>query len=381
MRNLLAFITVSAALAPIAMAQQYVCTVLYPFESTSAGVHPGTEIIGSRQSSVAGQTVGYGYAGASFPPITHAVLWSAPNGTATDLNPAGFSQSYAYATDGVQQVGYAWNTENEASAMLWSGTATSAVNLTPTGFTDTYAYGLYGNQQVGYGAGSSTGGNYHALLWYGSAASAVDLNPAGFTDSYGYAITGNQIVGFGDGASTGSNQHALYWSSPSATAVDLNPAGYAYSMALGVGSNQEVGAAAPAYNGNDLHATLWNGTAASSVDLNPTGFTSSEAVATNGAEQVGFGQTSNMSGQDEQALVWTGTASSAVALPLPSSITWVSSWATSIDADGNIFGYAYGIPNGYFNYAVEWSPVPEPGSLSILAIGVLISTRVRRALR
>ena len=61
--------------------------------------------------------------------------------------------------------------------------AYTAFDLDPSGFTTSFALGAWGGQQVGEGSGTATGGNNHALLWTGSAASATDLNPAGITTS------------------------------------------------------------------------------------------------------------------------------------------------------------------------------------------------------
>src|SRR5262245_10726589 len=94
-----------------------------------------------------------------------------------------------------------------ASDGVFAATYT-AIDLNPSGFTQSYANGISGNQQVGYGYGSATGNSYHALLWNGSAAGYVDLNPSGFTSSQAYGISGSQQVGYGR-PGTGNNNHAL----------------------------------------------------------------------------------------------------------------------------------------------------------------------------
>jgi len=122
------------------------------------------------------------------------------------------------------------------------------------------------------------------------------------------------------------------------------------------------------------NALLWSGTPDSAVDLNPTnlpGFTSSYAYSTNGVNQVGWGYL----GGREHALVWSGTSESAVDLQalLPATHTCGDSLAFGIDSAGNIYGMA-GL------YAIEWSPVPEPSSLSILGIaGLGLFLRRRRS--
>jgi hypothetical protein len=300
-----------------------------------------------------------------------------------DLNPAGFDNSLAIATDGVQQVGQAWSSNSpvDGNAILWSSTAASAINLNPAGFADSYASGIAGNQQAGGGWGSSTGNNWHAVLWSGAAASAVDLNPAGFANSFGYGIAVNQQVGAGESSSTGNNFHALVWSGTAASAVDLNPSGFDYSYAYNASGDQQVGYGEGIATGGSEHAMLWSGTAASAVDLNPTdlgGVLTSYANATNGTEQVGFGQ---FDPGLANALLWSGTAASAVNLQLllPPAGEWQDSDAYSIDANGNVFGIADGTLNGISgSFAVEWSPTPEPASFSIFVVSVLGLIRRRR---
>jgi hypothetical protein len=372
MRNFFVFTVSCLAIAPLALAQQYVGTVLYPLTTPNGYYGGDAEIL---QSSVAGQTVGWDQ---TLTYAQHAALWSAPDGVATDLNPAGFANSDAFATNGVQQVGGAGNgpgfTPDQDQAMLWSGTAASAVNLNPGGFTYSIAYGIAGNQQVGKGEGSITGNNDHALLWSGTAASAVDLNPVGFTNSVAFGAAGNRQVGSGDG-------HALLWSGIAASAIDLNPAGFIYSDALGIAGNQQVGDGSISTTNYNYHALLWSGTATSALDLNPVGFTNSVALDTNGNQQVGYGQFSTV---PDEALFWSGTAASAIQLQalLPSAGTWDDSWASSIDASGNVFGYADGTLDGLSGgFAVEWSPIPEPASLSILAVYASGLLRHRRPCR
>jgi hypothetical protein len=246
-----------------------------------------------------------------------------------DLNPAGFTNSGANATNGTQQVG-GGTTGGVDHALLWTGTAASVVDLHPAGFVSSGAAGTNGSQQVGSGVLAS---NFaHALRWAGTAASAVDMNPSGFNNSYAQGTSGIQQVGFGDGSATGGQTHAL----------------------------------------------LWTGTAASAVDLNPSGFTASQAYSTNGTQQVGFG---DLPSNHSHALLWSGTAASVIDLHalLPAGGSWTDSSATTIDANGNIFGGAIGTFNNVTgSFVVEWSPVPEPGTAVLLAVGgIALASRMR----
>jgi len=134
------------------------------------------------------------------------------------------------------------------------------------------------------------------------------------------------------------------------------------------------------------HAVLWTGSAASAVDLNPTdlsGINYSAAYATNGIDQVGYGY-NNATIISGNALLWSGTAGSAVNLQtlLPATGTWFNSYAFWIDPAGNVYGTAQGMNAGAdATFAVEWSPVPEPATGSMMLVvgaGVLMRRRRER---
>jgi hypothetical protein len=159
--------------------------------------------------------------------------------------------------------------------------------------------GTDGTQQVGFAFGSGTNQSDHAILWYGTAYSAVDLQPAGtyYNQSTAVATDGTKQVG---GAEVGSDSHAILWSSSASSYVDLNP-------------------------------------------TNLTGFTSSSANALIGNKQVGNGS-GPATATEDYALLWSGSASTAVDLHLllPSTGTWTASRAFTIDAGGNVYGWAEG---------------------------------------
>ncbi len=343
-------------------------TVLYPM-TLPVGI---TSV--APTSAAEGQIVGNNGLGIS---SGRAILW-AGSATAVDLTPAGFNGSSCFATNGTQQAGSAFGMGSNPDhvAIIWSGSAASAVNLNPTGYFLSELEGTDGIHQVGDVAGTITGSYNHAALWSGTAGSFIDLNPAGYQTSGATAVSEAGQVGFAAGP---SNDVAMLWKGSAASAVNLNPAGFNESLAKGIGGNQQVGWGS--INGGNQQAFLWSGTALSAVDLNPSGFSSSLADATNGSEQVGYGTVTAFG--PNQALLWTGSAGSAVELQseLPASGSWTDSEALSVDAAGNVFGYADGTYNGVTGtFAVEWpaTAVPEPAFLSFLfATAALLSKRRR----
>ena len=104
--------------------------------------------------------------------------------------------------------------------MLWRGSASAVTELEPAGFIQTEAYGTNGVQQVGYGKRPIGGGpalSVHALLWNSSASDYVDLHsflPSQFAASYARAIDENgNIAGyaFTDASESLLSQHAILW--------------------------------------------------------------------------------------------------------------------------------------------------------------------------
>jgi len=237
----------------------------------------------------------------------------------------------------------------------------NATLLHPVGFESSYAVGASGTSQVGYGIDGD--GAYHALLWNGTAASVVDLNPAGWELSGALGVWGASQVGYGaENFRGGLQNHALLWNGTAASVVDLNPAGFTSSAAHGVWGASQVGSGYSPARG--VRALLWNGAAASVVDLNPAGMNEASATGVSGAGQVGYGLASGR----YHALVWNGTAASAVDLhPFLTGLgpAFTSSRAKGISDDGTIVGHAH---DGTREYAVLWTPVPEPTSLVLAAI-------------
>lgn len=334
-----------------------------------------------------GQIVGYSGA---FVGNARALLWSVADPTrVTDLG-----ASYAYGVGGGQQVGITTGLGLPQSATLWRGTPDSRTSLQPDalllpGFlaTQSQANATDGRQQVGWAFGADRTGTVrnHALLWSGTASSAVDLNPSGFFASEANGVRDGQQVGFGETQiNFSSTRHALLWTGSADSAVDLHPTSFASSTALATDGRQQAGFGQIGSSpfGATRQALLWSGTAASVVNLHPvSGFDSSSARAARNGKQVGTGTLAGGGfSAPTHALFWSGSAQSMVDLHafLPAGVS--SSSANGIDAFGNIVGTADGRP-------VLWRPrsqtaVPEPGTCALWATGLLpLFAAVRRRRR
>ncbi len=167
----------------------------------------GNQQVGFQSSSMVASQIGHIFLGSPYPTAPgaySAYLWHGSNSGAVNLNPAGFTSSLAYATNGTQQGGYAYDTTATPTrhAILWSGTAASAVDLSSASWVNTEIRGLSATAQAGSGyepAAIPANARRHALVWFGSAASVIDLNlflPLGYTNALADGIDADgNIVG------------------------------------------------------------------------------------------------------------------------------------------------------------------------------------------
>lgn len=130
---------------------------------------------------------------------TTATLWRISGPTATSLAPNGLAYSNALGIARGQIVGDAYNVHvNQASILhagVWTGlTASSFVDLSAPSETSSVAYATNGVQQVGYvsfdqSVNTNPPADHHAVVWNGTAAS-MQMLPLlkGFTDSIVYGI-------------------------------------------------------------------------------------------------------------------------------------------------------------------------------------------------
>jgi hypothetical protein len=286
----------------------------------------------------------------------NAYLWDSATNTAVNLSPSSFSPSYAFDTNGSQQVGVGYQSPFVSHALLWSGTAESFVDLHPEGFTSSQASSISGSQKAGYGV-SAADGSIHALLWNDTTPIAVDLGYGKVTDTDGARQVGN------------SGDYACLWSGTATSKVNLHPAEFTSTVANGISGDYQVGAGtSPTLTNGSQHALLWNNTAESYVDLNPDGYDSSYASGIYGSLQVGYGS-GTATGGNSHALLWNGSKDGAVDLHQLLPAGFNRSYSCGIDANGNVVGYASDALGK--NHAILWQVVPEPSSFVLLGMGIV----------
>ena len=236
---------------------------------------------------------------------------------------------------------------------MWNNAVDSPVNLNSSGWTYSLAYATDGVQQVGYADPSGSGFD-HAVLWSGSAQSFVDLNPAGYSviPSRRHPAGGQQV---GVGYST-TGHKSLLWTGTAASAINRCPREVPFPKPTRPTERNRLDSSYT--NGVGYQAILWSGSAASAVNLGQ-----GWAYAIGAGKELG-------SGPMGQALVWSGTAASAFNLNtlLPSGYFVVPPQITDslalglnmyIDNQGNIFAFVQNSADNSF-HVFEFTPTTPP---------------------
>jgi probable HAF family extracellular repeat protein len=244
--------------------------------------------------------------------------------TVTELGPltAGNSITSRGTVNGINASGQVVG-QTGGTAVLWSGG--TATNLAPIGGTSSNALGINASGQVVGYSYTTANGPYRATLWNGLVATDLDGGYVGGL-SQGSAINASgQIAGY-DGP--GNARHARLWNGT--TPIDLGTLGGADSFAFGINASGQVVGRAYTSGNHDSHATLWNGLAA--TDLGTISVNDSVAFAINDSGTiVGIGYTA---GFLKHAVVWNGATVTDLG-----TLGGTESAATSINASGQIVGY------------------------------------------
>ncbi len=286
--------------------------------------------------------------------IYHAVVWSGPGSSPSDITPplVNFVEAWVYGGSGTTLAGVGITDQGGyyglPHALLWHGASYAWKDLNPPGDSVSYAYAATSSGIVGSGTLAAA----HALLWPLSNLNAsIDLHPSSaYSQSEALGIFGTQQVGDATTNSSTPTAHAILWTGSAASAVDLTPSNVTSALAYAAGNTSQAGCGivAPA---TTQHALIWHGSAATMHDINPLGFTDSCARAIHGRLQAGFGHISGVL----HALLWSGTARSAVDMQQFAPSNYTQTQAFAFDPQGDIIGAAYDTADAKW-HGVMWRP-------------------------
>jgi len=284
---------------------------------------------------------------------THAFLWD--NGHMTDLVTGRFAFAVNDSAEVVGADGHAGGFSDRG--FLWQGGI--AMNL-PLAAYDINNNGLIAGQGRGYQ------NQDHAMLWQNGQT--ADLHPFGATTSGATALNdAGVVVGwFLEGVRT--LKQAFLWNSGFATllprlgglenfAWDINDAGQVVGWS-------EIG---PWYEGATFsrHGFLWDGDAL--VDLG--------AIAGDWSIAYGINDAGVVVGASQWAFVWDEGAMWDLNDLLIDAPGWRLECAYDINTQGQIVGTGRNPQNLQRGFLL--TPIPEPATLSLLAVGGLLLIRRR----
>jgi len=309
------------------------------YHVTDLGTLGGTSSIGWGINA-SGQVTGQSYMTGDAE--IHAFLY---DGTMHDLGTLGGTNSYGYGiNDSGQVTGQSYTTEG-AHAFLYDG---AMHDLGTLGGSYSYGIGINASGQVS-GYSQTIGGAAHAFLYDGTMH---DVGTLGGTNSFGWGINDSgQMTGFSNLAGDAEWHAFLY----DGMLHDLGTLGGTQSEGHGINAGGDVAGTSYATDGS-YHAFLYDGT------MHDLGASNSYGFGINGSGQV-VGYFGNI------ALLYTnGSGLVDLNSLIDPSSGWELSTALAINDAGQITGW--GLVGGQ-QHAYLLTPVPEPASLTILALGLL----------
>ena len=329
----------------------------------------------ARAINDAGKVVGYSNTGLA----TYAFVWE--GGTMTSLGTPG-GNSYAYDINNAGwAVGYA------GGAVLWhDGTVLNLGTLYPNQESRAYGINCWG-QVVGDSRDFSS--ERHGFLWDNGTMSYV-VGSAGHYGSSARAINDlGQAVGAKRIPYPDYDKASTFWAGK-ATLLGPYPSGVHGSIALGINNEGRVvgydGAYTETYDGTQTYDGAYTETMSGRpfVSDSTTGFaymatlggTDGYALAVSDAGLiVGSSETT---GGDLRATIWSNTPEHTPT-DLNTLISSDSGWAYlaqayDINDSGQIVGYGR-LTGSIFDRAFLLTPVPEPATIGLLALGGLVILR------
>lgn len=341
--NKLALLVLSLAIASSAMAQSYVATKL---EGQFANV--------ITKGAVAGQ------AG------NKAVAWSL-DGKRTSLHPAFLASASGPGYSGVTGahgdlfVGFGLSQAPGSSnqALVWNGTKSAPQVLgAPFALYGARALATDGNQIVGWAQpwdnddGVPVPGMSRAVIWDARTGQlTAELTGAG--GGMAWSVAGGQQVGY-EFITDGTT--ACLWFGSRQSMISLHPQGMDTSAAIGTDGLHQVGNVGIYVRLRDEvhhgvrhlmnYAAIWSNSAESwnylPFDAPGFAYSNSFAVAIKGNYACGTGIGKNSAGSTQltHAVVWSLASQSFMDLHASLPAGYASSRALSVDAAGNVSGYA-----------------------------------------
>jgi probable HAF family extracellular repeat protein len=291
-----------------------------------------------------------------------AVTWHA--GGFSDLGTLGGLNSRAVDINSQGTIaGWAQDGGGYARPVLWQGA--TVVELPTLGGNQGAAWGL-NDAGLAVGNAESGAGNFHATLW--SNGGVKDLGTLGGSYSVAYDINSSGIV-VGSALDTAERERAVVWEGDAPVDLGALSAGH-WTTARGINDQGQIILWGKPADAPANRAALWSGDFQDPViALGTFGGTESWAYGLNN-----HGFVVGWAGREDEtyhAFVWDGATLTDLG-----TLGGLYSSAYDINDQGVIVGFAQDAAG--VTRAVAWVPVPEPGRLTLLALGMFALWVTRR---
>ncbi len=301
----------------------------------------------------------------------HAFMYS--GGTVSNLGSLGGSSTGWGINSSGQIAGFTWFNSLDSSdvhAFLYSGGVMNDLNT--LGGSNSYGFAINDSGQV-VGDSDTAGGDDHAFIYSGGVMN--DLNTLGGSDSFAYGINNSgQITG--DSLTAGGDDHAYIYSA--GTMTDLGTlAGLPISYGSGINDSGVIVGSATTSDGTGAHAWIYNGGPLVDLGASLPGLPLTYGDGINNSGVVVGAATSADASVSHAMVDISGTMYDLNDLISPAS-GWVLAEAWSINDSGQIVGYGYYNGDTYHAMAFLLTPVPEPSTLVLAALGGIALVIARR---
>jgi hypothetical protein len=277
-------------------------------------------------------------------------------GTWTTLDaPAAQGATWITGSSGSNLVGYYQNASGGITSFLYNGTTWTPL-VTP--WADVAVIGISGSNLVGtYNTGIDHGCFYNGSTW-------TTLDVPGAISTIINGISGSNLVGYYQNAPSGTNEHGFLYNTMTQVWTTIDKPGASSTSIFGIDGSNLVGEYYVAYS--EEHGFLYNTATQTWTTIDRPGTGDTRITGISGNSLVGL----NTSGY--HGFLYDGT-------------TW-----TTLDPPGSILTYIFGIGGDnivghYITFDGVYShghgfvyTIPEPATLTLLALGGLVLLRRRR---
>ena len=303
----------------------------------------------------------------SFNVLTPGGSSYATAGTLTILDAPGAVYTHPYGIDGDNIVGVYWYESGPSYGFLYNGSNWTTLSM-PEG--DPVPFGIDGSNIVGSYYDNSDN-NHHGFLCDGSTWTTLDMHGINHSDMALVDISGSNIVGWYYGGTsdwTSYKYHSFLYDGATWTNLDMPGADATYVSAIS--GNNIVGSYQSVDDPFHAHGFIYDGLTWATIDA--PGAENTNITGTDGDNIVGYYNASIPGNYGNHGFLYNITSLTWITFEIPGGGASSGLWNIS---GNNAVGY-YFDGSDYKEHGFIYA-IPEPATISLLALGGLMLRRRR----